>query len=164
MNKLIITPGVGFFSCCSVRLYDIIKYINNFNIFPTDIDDSNTFTLYRINNVDNYFDSNYNFNKNIVENNYKFNVCTQYWDYSNIDYSKICSIVKIYFSPSKHIIRIISYFEIKYNINYKNICVLFYRGNDKNRETKICGYDKYLDKALIIFNQNKNIQFFNPKR
>ena len=36
------------------------------------------------------------------------------------------------------------FIEKKYNLLYENICVLFYRGNDKNRETKKCSYDEYL--------------------
>ena len=40
-----------------------------------------------------------------------------------------------------------------------NICVLFYRGNDKNRETKICGYNEYIEKANDVLKKNPNIKF-----
>ena len=49
--------------------------------------------------------------------------------------------------------------ENKYNLDYQNICVLFYRGNDKNTETLICDYDQYIDIAKNILNCNPSIQF-----
>ena len=40
--------------------------------------------------------------------------------------------------------------EKKYNINYNNICVLFYRGNDKITETLLCNYNEYLIYANLL--------------
>ena len=44
-------------------------------------------------------------------------------------------------------------------MNYDNICVLFYRGNDKNTETLICNYDEYLIYANLVMKNNPNILF-----
>ena len=49
--------------------------------------------------------------------------------------------------------------EQKYCIDYNNICVLFYRGNDKSKETNICGYDEYIVMAKKILNETPNIKF-----
>ena len=49
--------------------------------------------------------------------------------------------------------------EKKYNLDYENICVLFYRGNDKNSETKICSYDEYIQYANEVLEKNPNIKF-----
>jgi hypothetical protein len=49
--------------------------------------------------------------------------------------------------------------ECKYSIDYDNICVLFYRGNDKITETSICGYDEYIIKARMLLEKNPNIKF-----
>ena len=49
--------------------------------------------------------------------------------------------------------------EQKYNLEYDNICVLFYRGNDKIKETKICDYHDYMEYANLIVNKNPNIKF-----
>jgi len=49
--------------------------------------------------------------------------------------------------------------EYKYNLLYNNICVLFYRGNDKIRETKLSNYDDYLIYANLIMKSNPNILF-----
>jgi hypothetical protein len=50
--------------------------------------------------------------------------------------------------------------ENKYEIDYNNICVLFYRGNDKITETKLCDYNDYLiyaNKIYINFPKKKNL-------
>ena len=49
--------------------------------------------------------------------------------------------------------------EKKYNINYENTCVLFYRGNDKNTETPVCSYQEYIYYAQKMININPNIVF-----
>jgi hypothetical protein len=49
--------------------------------------------------------------------------------------------------------------EQKYNVVYGNICVLFYRGNDKNTETLICEYAEYIEYANKVMNENPNIKF-----
>ena len=81
----------------------------------------------------------------------------QYIDYLKLDYSNIIPLVKKYFSPAKGIINIINNIEKNYNLIYDNICVLFYRGNDKMTETDLCKYDEYLVYANLILNATKNI-------
>jgi hypothetical protein len=44
-------------------------------------------------------------------------------------------------------------------MNYENICVLFYRGNDKAIESKLCGYEEYVHYSELIYEKNPNIQF-----
>ena len=83
----------------------------------------------------------------------------QYKNYSDLDYIGVTPLIKKYFSPSVEINGIINNIEKKYNLVYDNICVLFYRGNDKNRETKICGYDEYLEHANKIITKNPHISF-----
>ena len=51
------------------------------------------------------------------------------------------------FSPSDNILNIIKNIESKYNIDYDNTCVLFLRGGDKQRETKIPMYEEYTNKV-----------------
>ena len=155
----------GFFSCCSVKLEYIVDYINNNFKLPDYVDSSQLFNWYKEDKGEdityNYFEhyDNINESANIkvpaVEkiSEYQFSV------YSFFDYNNINPIIKKYFSPSKNILNIIEDMEKKYNIEYNNICVLFYRGNDKNRETLICNYDEYLVYANKILEINPNILF-----
>ena len=45
------------------------------------------------------------------------------------------------------------------NLNYDNICVLFYRSNDKVTESSIASYEDMINKANIILKDNPDIIF-----
>lgn len=156
----------GFYSCCSVRLHNIIEYFNKHKCLPTIVDSSEHYTLYKKENEQNkdilfeYFED-YN---NEIEINYQQNVdyveTYQYSKYKNLDYNNIIPFVKKYFTPSQQIKKIISDIEKKYNINdYLNICVLFYRGNDKATETNTSKYHDIVVKAKRILSKHPTIQF-----
>jgi hypothetical protein len=83
----------------------------------------------------------------------------QYSIFKNMDFTKICPFVRKYFSPSKEILDLIYTIEQKYNIDYSNTCVLFYRGNDKKTETPLCSYEEIIEKANIILKTNSSVQF-----
>ena len=162
--ELIITHNAGFFSCCSVRLHEIINYFNNNKLLPTIVNSSGQFKLYKINKLDDitfeYFEDYNNTNTNILYTktiDYKHRY--QYNDYSKLDYKNICPFIRKYFNPSIEINNLISNIENKYEINYENICVLFYRGNDKNKETVITDYDEYIKKANELIVKNPNLKF-----
>ena len=161
--SIICTHNSGFFSCCSVKLYNIINYINLNLKIPDYVDSSQQFSWYKKNqNQDityKYFEHYDNIKD--ISINYPINYDWEYQfvDYSKFDYNNIIPIIKKYFSPSKKIINIINNIEQKYNLIYDNICVLFYRGNDKITETELCNYDEYLIYANLIMKNNPNILF-----
>jgi hypothetical protein len=49
------------------------------------------------------------------------------------------------FSPSHHILNLVKEYENKYQIDYDNTCVLFFRGGDKISETKLPSYQEYIE-------------------
>jgi len=153
----------GFFSCCSVKLFNIVNYINNNNNIPTYVDSSQSFEWYKQpdgKDVTYEYFEHYDNLKNItIYNSINYHHEHQYIDYLKLDYSNIIPLVKKYFSPAKGIINIINNIEQKYSLIYDNICVLFYRGNDKITETDLCKYDEYLVYANLILNTNPNILF-----
>ena len=83
----------------------------------------------------------------------------QYSNYSDLDYKRIVPLIKKYFSPTCEIKEIMTNMEKKYNLVYENICVLFYRGNDKHRETEKCSYDSYVVQVQQILTRNPNVIF-----
>jgi hypothetical protein len=156
----------GFFSSCNLKLRKIIDYINENKKIPDSIDGSNFFRWYKNNtNQDityDYFEHFDNINENI---NVELPILLtnskeedQFSNYHFIEYSLVSKIIKKYFSPSNEIKNIITMMEKKYNLNYENILVLFYRGNDKNRETKICDYHEYIHYANLIIEKNPEIK------
>lgn len=165
INGVGVIHNSGFFSCCTVRLCTIIKYINEYKKLPIIVDSSKQFEWYKTDATKDitydYFEHYDNhptikFNPSI---NIEFNIAYQYADYSLLNYEYLVALVRKYFYPSPHILATIINIEQKYNIVYDNICVLFYRGNDKNTETLICAYDQYIEYANKVLNANPNIKF-----
>ena len=160
-----ITHNAGFFSCCSVKLTKIVEYINSNKRLPNHVDSSKQFSWYK--NSDNkkkditfdYFKHYINIPNINITYPIDYHWDHQFINYSNIDYNSITPLIKKYFSPSAEINKIINNIEKKYNLLYENICVLFYRGNDKNRETTICSYDEYLIYVNQLLKKNQKLVF-----
>ena len=163
MGVLIIRHDWGFFSCCSVRLHEIIKFFNSNQRLALNIDCSRLYGWYKVNtNRDITFDYFEHYNKNFginIKKNIDYHENYQYKNYSELDYTSLSPFIEKYFSPSTEIKNIIHDINIKYTLDYDNICVLFYRGNDKNTETTICNYQEYITKAKQILVENPNIVF-----
>ena len=156
-NCVITSHNHGFFSCCSVILHNIVEYINSNKKLPLS-DSSNSFSWYKKEKRDITYDYFENPNMHIEIKPIDYKESYQFNDYSNIDWN-VTSIVNKYFTPSIHIKEIINSMEAKYIIDYNNICVLFYRGNDKITETKLCDYNDYLIYANKIMSYNPNVVF-----
>ena len=165
MTTLVVTHNAGFFSCCERRLVGIIAYFNHHAALPDIVDSSQQLSWYKSDPTKDitfeYFE-NYNSYPTIQYTSSIFidyEPELQFADYSIIQYSKYNPFIQKYFSPSSEIVNLVRNLETKYNINYDNICVLFYRGNDKNRETHICGYDEYITYANKLLEEHPTIQF-----
>ena len=158
-----ITHNAGFFSCCSVKLTKIIDFINSNKKLPDNVDSSEQFLWYKNDkNKDITFDYFENYN-NVTDVNIIYSI-NYHWDYqyknySDLDYKCITPLIKKYFSPSVEINELINNIEKKYNLIYENICVLFYRGNDKNKETTKCSYDEYLNYVNQLLKKNLKLVF-----
>jgi uncharacterized protein (DUF1330 family) len=83
----------------------------------------------------------------------------QYSDFTHLNHTKLAPFLKRYFSPSNEIESIIDSIEYKYNIQYENTCVLFFRGNDKCTEMELPSYTQYILAAEQILKQHPNIRF-----
>jgi len=163
-NKLCVTHNGGFFSCCSVRLHYIVEYFNSVKKLPDIVDTAGLFHLYKLSESQGDVTFNY-FKKYDLYNNIQYDKpidfieTHQFLNYNHLDFRSIFPFIVKYFSPSDEITKTIRNIEQKYAIDYDNTCVLFYRGNDKNRETRICEYKEYIDKANEILKKNPNVVF-----
>lgn len=72
----------------------------------------------------------------------------QFTDYKLLNFDMIAQFRDKYFMPSQYILDKVAFLEDKYKIDYENTCGVLYRGNDKNRETNIAGYDQFILKAM----------------
>ena len=163
--SVICTHNAGFFSCCSIRLDNIVRYINANSKFPESVDSSTQFNWYKKNtNLSDdityeYFEHYDNIQENNIYSENDYNGDSQWIVYSQLDYKKLTPIINKYFSPSTRILNIIEDIKTKYNLKYDNICVLFYRGNDKITETNLSNYDDYLIYANSVLEKDPNILF-----
>ena len=159
----LVGKGSGLLSCCNVKLYEIITYINKYHQLPSIVDSSEQFLLYKKNIEDDltysYFSHPNNISINIQYDKhidfhfkYQFNI-------KNLDFTHILPVFKKYFTVSDEITYNVSYIEEKYHLKYNNICVLFYRGNDKITETIIKSYGDVIEKAMEIKRCHPDIQF-----
>ena len=149
----------GFFSCCSLRLFQIAEYCNYTKTFPeTIIDASDAFLLYKPARITDYFQELTDLSA--WQGPVRFNHNYQFGNYKFLDYKMLCPLVQRYFSPSSDILLRVKILEEKYGLtDYGSLCTLFYRGNDKITETAICSYEHVILKAQAVLQQNPGIRF-----
>jgi hypothetical protein len=164
-DTLIIEHNAGFFSCCSIRLSHIINFFNNNKRLPNRVDSSNQFSFYKVHPHDTssdltkiFFEEFCDFNFH-YETEIKYHHNWQFNDFRTLDVLSIKPFIKKYFTPSKYIIQIAKNFEQEYDINFEKTIVVFYRGTDKAKETKIASYDVFIEKAKEILKNNPNYKF-----
>lgn len=165
-----IMHNYGFFSCCSVILDSIIDYFNNKQLVPNGINTKNVFGWYKkwrgnsLIDDDITFDFFQKYDSINISIYYSkpvyFNEFTQYVDYKSIDYRQLTPFIRKYFSPNQEILEIVDDMETKYCLyDYSNICVLYYRGNDKATEIKLGSYDGYIERARELLEKNPKLLF-----
>ena len=155
----------GFFSTCTYKLNQIVHFFNHHKQLPTHIESTDQFIWYnphnQITNMTNeYFeqkDDTIEYTHSILYSKINTELEDQFSNYKQFNFEDYAPFIQKYFSPTKQILESIQLIETKYNLleNYANICVLFYRGNDKAKETKLCGYNEFIEKA-------KHVQLENP--
>lgn len=163
MPGLIVAHNYGFFSCCSIKLQNIINFFNENKRLPLNVYSKKMFEWYKVNTdrdiTYDYFEHYNKFENILYKSNIDYHENYQYSNFGELDYPNISPFIKKYFSPSIEVQNIIFKIENKYQLDYQNICVLFYRGNDKNTETTICGYQEYIKIAKSILEKNPQIHF-----
>ena len=169
-----INHNCGFYSNCTMILNNIIKHFNEKKLLPISIDTTNSFTWYKsMENIQNdlrpiFFTENTDIDINyindiIISNKQdiasRYSGDEQFIDYESINYSVITPFIHKYFSPSNRITDLVNSIKNKYNIDYHNTCVLFYRGNDKISECMLPDYNKFIDAGKQLLLQHPTIHF-----
>ena len=152
-KTLVVKHSSGFFSCCSFQLHMLVEFFNKHKEFPEILDATQQFEWYRPGTSESYFTQQ----PSVSTNNKKavdFAHYYQYTDYKLLDYSALKPVIQRYFTLSDEITNLIKGIEDKYTLDYSNICVLFYRGNDKAIETSLCPYSDYIGRARAMLKAN----------
>lgn len=166
MEVLQITHNAGFFSCCEVRLSEIVAYYNEHKRFPDKVDSSQQFANYKRGDEDLmplYFDSDRKLDAEYFGGK-RIDLTTdeRYWqfsDYKNIIHENTRLLMNSYFVLSRHAGGTAYNLRRKYNLDPENTCAVFYRGNDKNRETQIAPYEEFIQRAREVREKNPGIKF-----
>ena len=161
----------GFFSNCSVLLHNIVYFINKYEMHPNNINTDRMFELFfnnlehskdiKTKRIDNFF-QDFHLLKNIkIKHITKIDYHQehQYKRFRDLDFDNLTPLIKRYFSPCEKIKQLIKEIENKYHIDYENICVLFYRGNDKANEMFIPSYERYYEEAKKVLDLNPSTIF-----
>ena len=158
--------NAGFFSCCSVKILEIINFFKKYKEIPLEVDSSLQFNLYKEGDIDITYDffEHYN-NINITFDYYKDynndNIMMTYehlTNYKDVAYKKITPFVHKYFTPSINIKNIYNDLLLKYNIDTNNCIGLYYRGTDKHQETIIDSFDSYYNKLNELISKDNTLQ------
>jgi hypothetical protein len=163
-SVLAIEHNAGFFSCCHIRLSEIIKYVSENRCLPDSVDSSNQFSNYKTSPDQDlsrlYFEDN---ETDIIipkgEILSSLTADLQRVDYRSLDFANLQPFIRRYFSISGLIRGIIEMMESRYFIDYQETCAVFYRGNDKSTETVIASHEEFIIKARQIRSENHKIKF-----
>jgi len=177
-------PGQGFFSCCTIHLQGILKYVNEYGKLPRLVDSTGQFQFYKTPETwtrdikSDYFESDSHGVDIMVQAEHPVKVThqpveEQYSDYRYLNFAALKPFIQRYFSPATTIRALASAFCVKYQMNLEKTCVLFYRGNDKVTETPLPSYEHYMNIArelldihpdLRIWVQSDETEFLNAMK
>jgi hypothetical protein len=150
--------GSGLFSCCGIRLQEIINCYNMMGVIPI-VDSSRQWYKHKEANEDltPYFFKN---NNMPIELNVRYVDISEatksdpYWtrlsDYSYINFNLTSKFMDKYFVLSDEIMNIANMLVTKYAIDCTNTIAVCYRGNDMVKETGIPSYGVMLDKVASV--------------
>lgn len=161
---LIVKHYFGFFSCSTMRLHYLIDYFNTQKQLPIVFDSKDCYGWYKkhdeIDITFNYF-KHYDGIPETIEYTRHINYVEwfQFKQYDTLDFEGIIPFMRKYFSPSDKILKIIKTMEEKYNLDYDNTCVLFYRGNDKCTEVELPSYQEYIHYGKYVLNLYPDVKF-----
>lgn len=152
-NKtLYVTHNAGFFSCCTIALIEVIKYFNRHKQLPEVFDRSQQFAFFKADLRENIIDKLFEEGTNHIEHERELVVTNEageisFGDYSRIHFDDVKPFIERYFAPSKTVRCIMNDYVANYGLDFDNLCAVFYRGNDKQKECLVTNYQDFIDKA-----------------
>lgn len=164
-------PGQGFFSCCTIHLQGILKYVNEYGKLPRLVDSTGQFQFYKTPETwtrdikSDYFESDVHGLDIMVQSEHPVKVThqpveEQYSDYRYLNFAALKPFIQRYFSPATTIRALASAFCVKYHMNLEKTCVLFYRGNDKVTETPLPSYEHYMNIARELLDIHPDLRIW----
>ena len=157
----------GFYSCCMYKLWQIIQYYNRYKSVPKEIDVREQFRWYKPGDLNenisyDFFEKPRNDIEIVYNGEIDFDHEYQWINFKKFNYSIFTPFIIKYYTPVPKVYEIVNEMEKKYKLDYENLGVLFYRGNDKRKETKpnnqIPNYNEHIKKGRELKTRNPNIK------
>ncbi len=164
MDILKVIHNAGFFSCSSIALVDIMIWANQNKRLPDVVDRTTQYAHYKVRAMDNLIPMFFKEQDIKIDCTNEHHITRsgrepQYDDYRNICFEEVAPFIQKFFSVSDYVYEVFNLFTKNYTLDYSNLCAVFYRGNDKNRECKIAPYSDFINKAREVKEANPNIRF-----
>lgn len=166
-GTVLLTHVSGFFSCCSIRLEGIINYFNDHSYqLPKRVDSREQWNWYRPPSFPSeqdmafeYFVQYDDVHDNFPTHTVSYHHDHQFVDYRILSYDDLRPFIRKYFSLSPTVQSLAVGIASKYALQPDVTCVLFYRGNDKCRETSLCAYADMFEQADALLQQHPACKF-----
>jgi len=163
----------GFFSCCTILLEHILDYYNEHHVPPAQLDTTGMFSWYKTpqeyhthQDIRPHYFHPTPYTKTTPDISYcgpvrstHKQVEQQFVNYQYVNYQDLRPFIERYFSPAPEIQDMITDITAKYGLVPSETCVLFHRGNDKQRETQLPNYDQYVNTARSLLNLHPQLKF-----
>jgi hypothetical protein len=156
-RELVVLHNGGFFSCCTIRLREIIRHYNVCRVLPT-VDSSAQFKHYKtaeeqaagVDLTPHFFttgDETRAFRHVEFSDDQRED---QYSDFDAIHHEEVGFFVRRYFTPSSEVLAEQAEIQRRYDIDPASTIVVLYRGNDKRREMAVPDHDRMLRVAAKV--------------
>lgn len=154
-DKLTCLHNAGMFSCGTIALQSLMQFWNHWHKLPIDFDRSSQYLYYKYKPTDNLIPMLFKESgEPLIFDRQRYMTSAkeeqQFSDYRKILFDDVLPFVHKYFMPSDLVLERVKYFEDAYKIDYDNTCAVFYRNNDKGKETQCASYDQFIKKGTDI--------------
>lgn len=157
--------GSGFFSCCNIILMNIIDYFNTHHKLPEKINTEKMFAVYQFFENQDIFTHCFYEKEITIEYIDNIYFCeskeeAQFSNYKLLNYHSLEPFIEKYYNITEIIQNRIIELKEKYGLKeQKDLCGVFYRGNDKVKETQKPPYEEIIEKANSFKEQNPDLRF-----
>jgi len=156
-RELVVLHNGGFFSCCTIRLREIIRHYNVCRLLPV-VDSTAQFKHYKtaeeqatgVDLTPHFFtpgEETRPFQHVDFSDDHRED---QYSNFDAIHHDEVGFFVRRYFSPSEEVMAEQAEIRRRYDIDPAATVVVLYRGNDKRREMAVPEYRQMLRHAAKV--------------
>jgi len=152
-ETLRIKHNSGLFSNCSISVYGIVSYFNQYKRLPKEVDFTSSFMHFKSSEESeevyaSYFKTQAQVDIPFIEKVHfpAFSL----FDYKSVAYEQIAPFVDRYFSPSDAILAKVDALIERYDIVPEKTIAVCYRGTDKHLDTGLASFDEFVTETQSV--------------